>query len=237
MRYEYHNFVDNLKNIKKSKDMAITRELVVSEIAKVIDGRPFLVKKALIDCGISLSNEADKTELVYVTFFNLAKSECLRRSIAELIYNNQYPVIADKKRRGSVRREDLSDFDTDKSLDSFMYSSGSGSSGSSGGSSGASAGDWISGITQVIGVGVGLHTSSKTFKDNAAQRAHEMKLAQMNTDLALQQMQLSANQPVAPVTQAGIGGSSTIIYVLVGVAVLGLIGYSVYMSRKNVATA
>ena len=92
MRYEYHNFVDNYKNIKKSKDMAMTRELVVSEISKVIDGRPFLVKRALVSCGISLSNEADKTEIVFVTMFNLAQSECLRRSMAELIYNNQYPV-------------------------------------------------------------------------------------------------------------------------------------------------
>ena len=239
MRYEYHNFVDNYKNIKKSKDMAMTRELVVSEISKVIDGRPFLVKRALVSCGISLSNEADKTEIVFVTMFNLAQSECLRRSMAELIYNNQYPVIADRDKELKRNRKDLTDFDTDKSMDEFMYSNGGGSGSSGGSGGGGSAGDYISGITQLIGVTFGVVSQNKNIKNAREQRAHEMELAQMNSELALAQMNLDASMNnVQPVQEARFGGGGSMVtYLLVGLGVVGLIGFAIYSSRKQAATA
>ena len=216
MRYEYHNFVSNLKNIKNSKDMAITRELVVSEIAKVIDGRPFLVKKALIDCGVPVSERANKTDLTRITFFNLAGSLCLRKSLAKLVANNQYPVLADK---GTLGRSS----DLDASRDEFMYSSG------------ANTGDIIAGVTALIGTTAGVITANKGFKSAAEQRAHEMQLAQMNSDLALQQMNLQASLANQPnVQQAGMGqGSSMLVWILVGLGVVGLIGYAVVSSRKN----
>jgi hypothetical protein len=223
MRYEYHNFASNLKNIKNSKDMAITRELVVSEIAKVIDGRPFLVKKALIDCGIPLSNKPDKVELTKVLFFNLAGSTCLRNALGELVTNNQYPIAMSRKK---AQRRGNSPMDIDANRDEFMNAGGE------------ATGQIIAGITSLIGTGAGIWSSNKGFKSASEQRAHEMQLAQMNSDLALQQMNLMSSQGGgAPLQEAGMGsGSSMLVWILVGVGVVGIIGYAVYSSRKNVAT-
>ena len=45
MRYANHNFKNNFISIIKSKDMKISRELVVSEIGKVIQGKTFQVRQ------------------------------------------------------------------------------------------------------------------------------------------------------------------------------------------------
>ena len=227
MKYEYHNFIDNFNRIKSSKDMALTRELVVSEIAKVIDGRPFLVKKALVDCGVVLSEQADKRELTEALFFSLASNSCLRNSVSELIIDNQYPVL---KRKLGVedRKRRLSDFDTDTSRESFMSADGTNPPGKSGG-----GGQIAGAVLQVVGLTAGIVQGNKQLKDNQAQRAHEMQLAQMNADLALQQMNLYANQPVNPPAQAGLGGGSMVVYILGGIAVVGLIGYAIYASRSK----
>ena len=232
MKYEYHNFIDNFNRIKSSKDMALTRELVVSEIAKVIDGRPFLVKKALVDCGVVLSEQADKKELTEALFFSLASNSCLRNSVSELIIDNQYPVL---KRKLGVenRKRTLTDFDTDTSRESFMNQAGPNSGSSSSSSSGGGGGQIAGAVLQVVGLTAGIVQGNKQLKDNQAQRAHEMQLAQMNSDLALQQMNLYANQPVNPPAQAGLGGGSMVVYILGGIAVVGLIGYAIYASRSK----
>ena len=166
MKYEYHNFIDNFNRIKSSKDMALTRELVVSEVAKVIDGRPFLVKKALVDCGVVLSEQADKRELTEALFFSLASNSCLRNSVSELIIDNQYPVL--KRKLGvESRKRTLTDFDTDTSRESFMSADGTNPPGKSG-----TGGMIASSVLQVVGLTAGIVQGNKQIKDNQAQRAH-----------------------------------------------------------------
>ena len=46
MIYEKHKLFENINNIKGTKDMRISRELIVSELAKVILSRPHEVKRA-----------------------------------------------------------------------------------------------------------------------------------------------------------------------------------------------
>ena len=39
MRYEYHNFTENFKAVQNTKDINMTREILLSELTKVIAGK------------------------------------------------------------------------------------------------------------------------------------------------------------------------------------------------------
>lgn len=221
MRYEHHNFSENFKAINKTKDMAITRELMLSEVAKVIEGRPALVRKVLINCGVKVSPRAGKVELVTAVAYNLT-SECVRVGIMKLVLANQLPFV-----EGG---EEISAMDVDSNRDTFMNQAG-GSSGSSG--SGVTGGQWLSGGVQVLSTIAGIFQGNKGYKEASKQRAHEMSIAEMNRDLMLKQMELGANVPVAPPTQAGLGGSSKVVFILLGVGVLAVIGFAIYNSRRG----
>ena len=223
MKYEYHNFKENFKAIKNTKDMAITRELMLSEVAKVIEGRPALVKKALIGCGVNISARAGKVEIVTVVANNLVQ-KCVRVALMKLIAANQLPFI-DGSSGGVNTNERVSDLDTDISRDGFMNQTGGGS--------GISGGDWMSAGTAVLGTVAGIFQGNKSYKEAGKQRAHELQLAEMNKDLMLTQMNLQANVGVAPPTQAGIGGSSKVTFILLGVGVLAVIGYFIISGRKQ----
>ena len=89
MIYADHNFIENLINTQNSKDMSITREMIVSEVAKVIVGRPYEVKKILVGCGISIEERPGVRDLVVTVSNNMARSLCLRQELSKLIALNQ----------------------------------------------------------------------------------------------------------------------------------------------------
>ncbi len=223
MRYEHHNFKENFKAINKTKDMAITRELMLSEVAKVIEGRPALVRKTLINCGVRVSSRAGKVELVTAVAYNLT-SECVRLGIMKLVLANQLPFI-----EGA---EEISPMDTDSPRDGFMNQAGVPAPPVSAGA-GVTGGQWLNGGVQVLSTIAGIWQGNKSYKEAGKQRAHELELAGMNRDLMLQQMELGANQTVLPPTQAGLGGSSKVVFILLGVGVLAVIGFALYNSRKG----
>jgi len=224
MRYEHHNFSENFKAINKTKDMAITRELMLSEVAKVIEGRPALVRKALVNCGVKVSARAGKVELVTAVAYNLT-SECVRVGIMKLVLANQLPFI-----EGS---EEISPMDTDASRDGFMNQVGGVPAPSASTGAGVTGGQWLNGGIQVLSTVAGIWQGNKGYKEAGKQMAHELELAAMNRDLMLQQMELGANQTVLPPTQAGLGGSSKVVFILLGVGVLAVIGFAFYNSRKG----
>lgn len=225
MRYEYHNFTENLNKIKNSKDMSITRELILSEVTKVIEGKPALVERILVNCGLRVSGSPNKIELVNAVAGNLAQSKCLREQLAKAIVSNQLPFMD-----GNFKREFKNDWDTDISREGFMRADGylnkSGSKGVSGDSI-------VAGATQVLGTIAGIWSGSRTLSDNKDQRAHELNLAKMNRDLMLQQMNLNANSPVPPPVEAGLGGSSMIVWIIAGIGAIGIIGFAIYSARKG----
>ena len=230
MRYEYHNFSENFKAIKKTKDMAITRELMLSEVAKVIDGRPALVRKSLIKCGVSLSPRAGKVEIVTAVANSLIQ-KCVRVSLMNLISANQLPFI-DGTSKILNTKERVNDLDTDISRDGFMNQAGTVATGAKIGGS-----DILGAGTQILGTIAGIWQGNKGYKAAGEQRAHELKLAEMNKDLMLQQMNLQANVSVAPPTQAGLGGSSKVTFILLGVGVLAVIGYFIISNRKGASSS
>lgn len=233
MRYEYHNFTENLNAVKNSKDMAITRELMLSEIAKVIQNKPENVRRALVGCGVKVSARATRRDIVYAVSGNMARSECLRKSIMKLVLANQLPFMAPS----SAIQDKTTDFDTDLGRDGFLdfFGGGGGSGGSSGGNKGISGDTALASGTQLIGSIFGLIQSNKTFKEADKQRAFEREMAQKNADLMLQQMELQASmQGNTQVQQAGMGGGANMLtWILLGVGVVAIIGFSIYSSRKR----
>ena len=95
MIYDNHNLFENLKNIKGTKDMRISRELILSEITKVISSRPYEVRGVLISCGIAIGDRPSKLELVRKVGFNAGRSKCLRTGLGNLIAKNQMPFMGD----------------------------------------------------------------------------------------------------------------------------------------------
>ena len=229
MRYEYHNFTENLIKIKNSKDMSITRELILSEVSKVIEGKPALVERILVNCGLRVSGSPNKIELVNAVAGNLAQSKCLREQLARAIVSNQLPFLD-----GNFGRTFKNEWDTDITREGFMRADGEylNKSGKSGGVSGDSI---VGAATQVLGTIAGIWSGGRTLKDNKDQRSHELNLATMNRDLMLEQMNLNANAPVAPVVQAGMGGGNTIVWIIAGIGVIGIIGFAIYNARKGSA--
>ena len=225
MRYEYHNFTENLKAVQNTKDINMTRELILSELTKVIEGRPSMVQKALISCGVSIDPRPSKRDLVGAVAFNLTDL-CVRTRMMELIVANQLPFI---KSSNPLGNEKVSSFDTDVSRDAFMNQAGNNSSSKSG----VTTNDLIGTGLDVFGKIIGINTANKTFKNAAEQRAHELQIAKINQSTMLAQLEAGANQNVGGVTQAGIGGGSTITYILLGVGALAIIGFAIYSSRKK----
>ena len=99
--------------------------------------------------------------------------------------------------------------------------------------SGVTTNDLIGTGLDVFGKIIGINTANKTFKNAAEQRAHELQIAKINQSTMLAQLEAGANQNVGGVTQAGIGGGSTITYILLGVGALAIIGFAIYSSRKK----
>lgn len=234
MRYAHHNLFKNLKRIKNSKDMTISRELIVSEIAKIIVGRPFEVRKILIGCGVNINENASRKELVYAVNFNMARNNCLRNQISALIANNQLPFDT------RSQTPSIGEFDTDAGLDKYVNSDGggggsTGGTGSSGGG-GMSASDWTQGISTLVGIGYGIWQTGASRKDARAQRQHEMELANMNSELMLKQMEMKASEPTTTVATVG-GGTSMMTWVILGVGAVAVVVFAVMASRRNRARA
>ena len=228
MRYEYHNFTENFKAVQNTKDINMTREILLSELTKVIAGRPAMVQKALIGCGVSVEPRPTTRQLVSVVAYNLTDL-CVRTKMMELIVANQLPFLKDSNPLG---QEKVSDFDVDVSRDAFMNQAGPTTTPPASSNSFGTS-DIVGTGVQLFGTIVGIQQSNKTFKNAAEQRAHELQLARMNQDLMLKQLELGANQQVSGVTQSRIGGGSTVTYILLGVGAIAIIGFAIYSSRKK----
>lgn len=200
MIYDNHNLFENLKNIKGTKDMRISRELILSEITKVISSRPYEVRGVLISCGISVGERPSKLELIRRVGLNAGRSKCLRTGLGDLIAKNQMP---------------------------FMGSPDEGYSNQSGN-------DWGKVIGEVIGTGFGIWQTGQSRKEGASQRNHDMELAQKNIDLMTKQMELQGKLASMPApTQAGTGGTSNLVTILLALAAVGVIGFAIWSSKKQ----
>ena len=244
MIYANHNFIENIINTQNSKDMSITREMIVSEVAKVIVGKPYEVKKILVGCGVAIEDRPGLKDLVVTVSNNIAKSLCLRKNLAKLIVLNQAvspSMAADLLPPSPNNNIDLDngfeDFTKEQAVDvsaeygTFMNVEGVKPVKPTTG--GKVSGDAIvGGITQLVGIGWGIIAGSKAQKESAAQRAHEREMAANNAELMIRQIELQNQLNTAPV-QAGVGGTSKLTYILLGVGVIAVIGIVIAMNYKK----
>ena len=241
MIYADHNFIENLINTQNSKDMSITREMIVSEVAKVIVGRPYEVKKILVGCGISIEERPGVRDLVVTVSNNMARSLCLRQELSKLIALNQAvsPSMAEDMLPKTTNQPDVDsgfeNFTKEEVVDvsvqygTFMNSDGTQPTQTNKGVSGDAV---IGGITQLVGITWGIIAGNKASKESSAQRAHEREMARQISELMIKQIELQNQLNTQPV-QAGVGGTSTFTYILLGVGVLATIGIVVYMNMKK----
>ena len=222
MIYAHHNFKENINSIINTKDMKITREMIVSEVAKVIAGKSFEVIKLLNSCKIAVSPEATIRELIVVVNMSMAKSKCLQSGMVRLISGNQ----------GFSLKDDFK-MDTDDEFANFIWGGKSDGGVTETATGSKSSGNLVNSLGQLLQVGYGVWNTGQSRKDSASQREHEMQLARMNIDLMNKQMDFQNRTP--DVTQAGVGGggSSTLIYILLGVGVLAAIGFAVWSSKQD----
>lgn len=205
MRYANHNFKNNFISIIKSKDMKISRELVISEIGKVIQGKTFQVRQLLDSCGINVSTTASLKEIVYAVNFNMAKSKCLRDGIARLVMENQA----------------MSNFSG--------YSNQAGDPPAPSGG-GFDLGAGVQAFSTVAGIWYGVSEGNKNREEMGLQRQHEREMATIHSDLMLKQMEYDASKPPPQVIQGGMSGNKTILYILLG---LGAVGIIAVILKKN----
>ena len=87
MIYAKHNFAENFMNANGTK-FSLDRDMIISELARVINANPVGVKDAIFDCGINIDPQADKFEISSVMSGNMATNDCLQRSIGHLVLDN-----------------------------------------------------------------------------------------------------------------------------------------------------
>jgi len=198
MIFANHDFEKNFLRTIKSKDMKLSRELIISELGKVIQSRPFQVRKLLVGCGVSISTNAKLRELVYAVNFNMAQNTCVRVGMSKLILQNQTMLNNAWLNQGGT------DPVTPPAGGSFNVNTA------------------LNTISTAAGIWFGVSEGNKNRDAMELQQAHEMQLAQMNSELMLKQMEYNSMQPAPPV-QAGPGtGSKTIMWVLIALAAVGI---------------
>ena len=79
MIFESHKLFENIKNMRGTNDMSISRELILSELSKIIMSRPTEVRRVLINCGVAINERPSKVELVKKVNYNIAQSKCFKR--------------------------------------------------------------------------------------------------------------------------------------------------------------
>ena len=93
MIYAKHNFAENFMNVD-GETFALDRDMIISELARVINANPVGVKDAIFDCGINIDPQADKFEISEVMSGNMANNDCLQRSIGHLVLDNNVGLIS-----------------------------------------------------------------------------------------------------------------------------------------------
>lgn len=87
MRYANHNFFSNFMN-ENSDGYNISRDMVISETAKAIEGKSVEVKDAIFECGVDIDPNASKSKVAEVLSGHLGKNDCLQAKLANIIIDN-----------------------------------------------------------------------------------------------------------------------------------------------------
>ena len=164
------------------------------------------MKRALRGCGIKISDIATKRRLVIVTTESLGSS-CLRMELAKLILANQ--PVAIKGNAG--------------------YSNQSGNQAWK---------TWLPALGDALAVGAGIWQTERDYDRQQQDLQTQMDIAKMNQDTIFAQLEheqaLQESALKYGATNAGQkGGGGTLMYILIGVALLTVIGVVIASRGKG----
>ena len=222
MIYAKHNFAENFMNAD-GLTFGLDRDMVISELAKVINANPIGVKDAIFDCGVNIDPMADKFEISEVMSGNMANNECLQRAMGHLILDN------------NVGWNDLLSFSADSEegveTDSDEYYNAKGDG-------------WKKFWTetkkvvgseqfaQVLGTTVGaIYTSkqqNKQWEQSEKIRQHELELAKINSEAINNQLSMGSTYGTPPPTGMSMGAK-----IGIGVGAVAVIGLIIFLAVRG----
>jgi len=223
MIYAKHNFAENFMNAD-GETFSLDRDMIISELARVINSNPIGVKDAIFDCGINIDPQANKFEVSEVMSGNMAGNECLQRSIGHLILDN------------NVGWKDMLSFAKENNGEEEY--SNAGGQGWSKFWKGTKEVVGSEQFAQVLGVTIGsIYTAKqqqKQYANSEKIRQHELELAKINSEAINNQLGMGGMYGGTP--GANQGGMSLGAKIGIGVgaaAVLGVIVWAVIRAGKN----
>ena len=220
MIYAKHNFAENFMNVD-GETFALDRDMIISELARVINANPVGVKDAIFDCGINIDPQADKFEISEVMSGNMANNDCLQRSIGHLVLDN------------NVGWRDMQSLANDK------YSNAEGGGRWSKIWQGTKDVVGSEEFAQVLGVTIGsiyqAKQQQKQYEQSEKIRQHELELAKINSEAINNQLGMGS---MYGGNQGGgaQGGMSLGAKIGIGVgitAVLGLVIFAIVRAAKK----
>ena len=222
MIYAKHNFAENFMNAD-GETFSLDRDMIISELARVINANPVGVKDAIFDCGINIDPQADKFEISDVMSGNMANNDCLQRSIGHLVLDN------------NVGWTDMLNF-AQGNDEEYSNAKGDGWAKFWKGTKDVVGSEQFA---QVLGVTIGsIYTAkqqNKQYQQSEKIRQHELELAKLNSEAINNQLGMGTMYGGGP-GGGNQGGLSTGAKIGIGVgaaAVLGVIIWAVVRAGKN----
>jgi len=151
MRF-HGDIVENLHNAVAAKDDDLVRQIVADEVTTLIVANPSEVAKALSSANVDISENASTHKLIDSASYNLYNNPIFRKNVAVMISmkgTNRVPTELD-------------------------YSSNDGESGGKKKADGKDKANLASSISNLIGSGFGLVTSSKELKSEEERTKAQM---------------------------------------------------------------
>tara|TARA_R110002012_G_scaffold271130_2_gene456311 strand:+ start:2279 stop:2953 length:675 start_codon:yes stop_codon:yes gene_type:complete len=222
MIYAKHNFAENFMNAD-GETFSLDRDMIISELARVINANPVGVKDAIFDCGINIDPQADKFEISEVMSGNMANNDCLQRSIGHLVLDN------------NVGWKDMLSFAKGDDED-YSNAKGDGWKSFWKGTKDVVGSEQFA---QVLGVTIGsIYTAkqqNKQYEQSEKIRQHELELAKINSEAINNQLGMGSMYGGAPggAPQGGMSMGAKIGIGVGAVAVLGVIIWAIVSASKN----
>jgi hypothetical protein len=204
MRYSKHDFFGNFIN-DNTDGYNISRDMIISEIAKAIEGKSVDVKDAIFECGIDINPNSSLDDVANVLSGNLGKSKCLQDKMASIVIDN------------NLTQKNLEYFNSNGNWGEFFSSPA-----------------FAQTLGTVIGATFGAVKQKQQAKELKSQREYELELARINAEALKNQMAMASTQGYGgedvPPPPPNVG--KIVLWSVVGIGVL-VGGYFLVKKMKS----
>lgn len=206
MIYAKHNFKQNFYFANGSGDAIATKDIITTEVEKIIADRPDDLRDVMLSSGIKIKMKPSKLDLINAFFKNI-DNKSFQLNLAELIVDNtQQPMYGNLNASGD--------------LGSLFGKAGSSTPSTGTGGNTKLTGGTVSSVADAVSSISNLFGSIKEGKN-----IKEQSKANMIANLQAQQLQAQQPQGMNPTTKA--------LLIFGGVLVVGIIAMVIIKSRKS----